>query len=395
MKYPKIFLVLDNCFAIKRWVKPADWLELTHEIGFAFAQASTDNEIDPLFSTFDYMDDWFSEVKKSEQVTGVKVINFYTGYQTYRTIGLAHHDSRIRRKLVEGWFKPIIQRIAELQAAGIGFSFFAMPDAVLQDPAQYKERTEIIMDLLGELAGYAYLNHEVQVSFEQMYAPQQPPWTIAQSRHYLESCYAIRKKPVYITLDVGHMVGQRKFLKPSMQAIIDSIQEEHPDGVAPSIWLGSDSAYRLWSTAREKCKTQSEIELVAAAIISEMETYPYLFAEEKDGDIFQWVEELACYSPIIHLQQTNGVHSSHAAFTPATNKDGVVTGEKLLQAIALSYQKQAKVGMPDPVENIYLSFEIFASNTETKHEIIWKLKQTLDYWRKFVPKDGLSLDKLL
>ena len=26
MKYPKIYLALDNCFALKRWVEPETWL---------------------------------------------------------------------------------------------------------------------------------------------------------------------------------------------------------------------------------------------------------------------------------------------------------------------------------------------------------------------------------
>jgi hypothetical protein len=130
-KYPRIYLVLDNCFAIKRWVKPSEWLALTKEIGFSYSQASTDNEIDPLFSPSDYMDDWFEEVKRSEKETGVKVVNFYTGYQTYRTAGLAHHDSRVRRRLLDEWLKPMIRRIRDLDAEGIGFYFFPMPQEVL------------------------------------------------------------------------------------------------------------------------------------------------------------------------------------------------------------------------------------------------------------------------
>src|SRR5665647_292452 len=110
IRYPKIFLVLDNCFAIKRWIKPLEWMELIKEIGFKYAQANTDNEIDPLFSPIDYMDEWFSDVRRCEKSTGVKVVNFYTGYQTYRTVGLAHHDVRVRRQLMDKWLKPLIWR---------------------------------------------------------------------------------------------------------------------------------------------------------------------------------------------------------------------------------------------------------------------------------------------
>lgn len=396
MEYPKIYLVLDNCFAIKRWVKPADWLELTREIGFSYAQASTDNEIDPLFSTVDYMDDWFEEVKQYEKKTGVKVINFYTGYQTYRTVGLAHHDARIRRKLMEGWFKPLIQRIADLGAAGLGFSYFAIPDAVLQDPIEYQERTEIILDLLGELAEHAYINNRLQVSFEQMYAPHQPPWTISGSRDYLKQIYARHQKPLYLTIDVGHMVGQSKFLKPTPQVLANSLSADDPAEEALSpIWLGSDEAFQIWSAAKGKCKAKDDIEGAIRAINFEMDKYPYLFAEPKDGDPYGWLQELGCFSPIIHMQQTNGRHSSHAAFTPSANKEGIITGDKLLHAIASSYQRQRESGMPETVGDIFLSFEIFASNIETKAEVIQKLKQTVAYWRRYVPEDGIPLDQLV
>lgn len=395
IRYPKIFLVLDNCFAIKRWIKPLEWMELIKEIGFKYAQASTDNEIDPLFSPIDYMDEWFSDVRRCEKSTGVKVVNFYTGYQTYRTVGLAHHDVRVRRQLMDKWLKPLIWRIAELGASGIGFSFFAIPDEVLQDPNKYKERTEIILNLLGELSEYAFENGNIQVSFEQMYAPHQPPWTIKGTQEYLKNIFSINKKPIYVTLDVGHMVGQTKFMRASETEIENSLANACQSGSVPSIWLGSDSVYDKWYSAKKGYQNKKEIAEAVLAIKKEMDKYPYMFADKKDSDPFKWLEELACYSPIIHMQQTNGISSSHAAFTLETNKTGIITGERLLEAIAKSYKKAAQKEMPPVVDNIYLSFEIFASNVEKKREIITKLKQTLEYWRKYIPEDGISLDKLL
>lgn len=36
MRFPKIYLGLDNCFAIKRWINPEDWMRVTREIGFSY-----------------------------------------------------------------------------------------------------------------------------------------------------------------------------------------------------------------------------------------------------------------------------------------------------------------------------------------------------------------------
>lgn len=388
MKYPRIYLVLDNCFAIKRWIKPVEWMTIAQDLGFQYVQASTDNEIDPLFSTDDYMDDWFNEVKKMEEKTSLKVINFYTGYQTYRTVGLAHHDKRVRDKIMNGWIKNLIVRIADLKAKGLGFCFFALPHATLQNPAEYGETMRLIYDQMAEIAEFAYNNGQIQISNEQMYAPHQPPFTINGTREFLEKIFAVNKKPSYVTIDVGHMTGQGKFLMPSKEKLTEDVYKNRP------VWLGSDAAHQMFDVASRTANEVQKKHLIEE-IMADMHAHEYMFSTREDSDVYKWIEELACYSPIFHLQQTNGTASSHAAFTPETNKDGIITGGRLLASIKKSYELNAEKPMQGLVPEIYLSFEIFASNTETKSEIITKLKQTIDYWREFVPEDGLFADQLI
>lgn len=55
MKYPKIYLALDNCFALKRWVEPETWLPLIKDLGYTSIQASYDNEFDMLYNTKDIL----------------------------------------------------------------------------------------------------------------------------------------------------------------------------------------------------------------------------------------------------------------------------------------------------------------------------------------------------
>ncbi len=388
MNYPRIYLVLDNCFAIKRWIKPIEWMTIAKDLGFHYVQASTDNEIDPLFSTEDYMDDWFCEVKKAEQRTSLKVVNFYTGYQTYRTVGLAHHDKRIRDKIMNGWIKNLIVRIADLKAKGLGFSFFAVPHAVLQDPLKYGELLRSLYEQMARIAEFAYQNGRVQVSYEQMYAPHQPPFTINGTREFIKNIYAACMKPSYVTIDVGHMTGQGKFLMPSREKLTDAVLNNKP------VWLGSDNAQQMFE---EAAAAQSEIHRnhLIDEIMADIHEHEYLFSTLEDSDVYKWIEELACYSPIFHLQQTNGFASSHAAFTPENNRDGLIRGERLLCGIKKSYELNAEKSLQELVPEIFLSFEIFTSNTETKKEILTKLKQTIGYWREFVPEDGLPLNQLV
>ena len=68
-----------------------------------------------------------------------------------------------------------------------------------------------------------------------------------------------------------------------------------------------------------------------------LEDYPYLFSEERDCDVYEWLRELAPYSPVIHLQQTDGKRSAHLPFNETNNRNGIITGEKVLSAIAEAY----------------------------------------------------------
>ena len=92
MEYPKIYLALDNCFALKRWVEPETWLPLIKDLGYTSIQASYDNEFDMLYNTKEYIDSWLERLTVAEKQYGAKVQSFYSGYQTYRTSDLAHPD---------------------------------------------------------------------------------------------------------------------------------------------------------------------------------------------------------------------------------------------------------------------------------------------------------------
>ena len=113
MEYPKIYLALDNCFALKRWVEPETWLPLIKDLGYTSIQASYDNEFDMLYNTKEYIDSWLERLTVAEKQYGAKVQSFYSGYQTYRTSGLAHPDRRVVNSIVEGWIKPAVKIAGE------------------------------------------------------------------------------------------------------------------------------------------------------------------------------------------------------------------------------------------------------------------------------------------
>jgi hypothetical protein len=391
--FPKVYLAIDNCFAIKRWISPSAWMSAVEEIGGSWVEASTDNECDPLFAPTDYMEDWDDEVLAEGQKRGIRIANFYTGYQTYRTVGLAHKDPRVRQKLLDGWLKPAVRLARKVGAAGVGFSLFAMSDDVLQSPDAYAKSEEHILRSLAELVAYSQAQKPVAISFEQMYAPHQPPWTIEGTEDMLRKLYARTHSPAFVTIDVGHQVGQRRFLKPTAEKVAEVLKKGRQGEKLENVWLGPASAYKLYYDAIQSPASQDAASV--DRILKAMDPCPYLFARESDGDTYAWLETVGAYSPVIHMQQNNGVTSHHAPFTAGNNKTGIIEGKKLLAALARSYERPAAPGMPPRTGDIYLSFEIFASNIDYNHDTMARMKESLRYWRQFVPRDGTPLNELV
>ena len=125
-----------------------------------------------------------------------------------------------------------MRRAKGLGAKGLGFSFWAIPEAAMQQPDEYKKREGQIIRIMQETAAYARQLGGFEVSFEQMYVPYQPPFTIGQTERYLQRVYEANGDPAYVTLDTGHMIGQAKYQKPTREQLVESFGKERP-GIWP------------------------------------------------------------------------------------------------------------------------------------------------------------------
>ena len=101
------------------------------------------------------------------------------------------------------------------------------------------------------------------------------------------------------------------------------------------------------------------------------------------------------YSPIVHLQQTDGNASAHKPFTADCNRQGKITAKRVLQAIKKSYDVPVCKELPDRCSEIYLTLELFSGTAQTVRSILRNYSETVQYWREFIPEDGIALDVLL
>ncbi len=392
MNYPKIYLAIDNCFASKRWVSPDEWMPLIKSLGIHCIEASSDNECDPLYMGAEYLNDWKHQVLKSAAEHSMKVVNLYSGHGTYATLGLSHPDRRVRDRILYEWLMPMSRLAGEL-GAGLGFYCHAFSDAILQNVSGYEKAMEDLYCRLAMLSKTASDFGYGPLGIEQMYSPHQIPWTIEGAKVLLREVYQRSNAPFYITIDVGHQSGQKRFLRPTASEIKELLSQRRCGKPIDHLWLGPERAFALFEEAAAGPKSRENDFL--HAIQTKMDETPHLFSSAQDSDPYGWLTTLGCYSPIIHLQQTNGKTSSHLPFTKEHNASGIILPDKLLRALAASYNQTADETMPPPCSDIYLTLEMFTPTAEINRVTLMRLAETVAYWRRFVPEDGISLDQLI
>lgn len=375
-KYPRIHLTVDNCFAIKRWVRPSQWARvISKDIGnITCVQASTDLEIDPQFCPPHYTDRWIDEVKNCEKQYGLNIVSFYSGYVTYRSSSLLNWDRSYRDRFRDNYVFRTIDLAGEFNATA-GGALQAFADDVLQDTEKFSQSNSMLMDYSVQCAKYA-TEKCVCFGFEQMYTPIQGWWRIKDVKEYMRNVHQVAGVPLYTTIDTAHMAGQSLFRHPTDEQFKTMLETRSVEGL------------RLPDEMKCMVETGTGIaELKKAAA-----RYEYWFSESDDEDLFRWIEEVSCYSPIMHLQQTDGSYSSHRPFTKQYNRNGIVKPRAVLEAIVKCYDKTNDKDMPAKVEDIYLSFEIFFGVTDSKDDIISSMKESIEFWRDVIREDGKPAD---
>jgi len=93
-----------------------------------------------------------------------------------------------------------------------------------------------------------------------------------------------------------------------------------------------------------------------------------------ERDPYPWIEKLGMVSPIIHIQQTVLHKSNHSPFTEEYNKDGLISGDRVIASLE-------KSGCAETI----LMFEIsHREHWSTDAKIIGDLAESVRYWRKWV-----------
>ena len=387
---PIISIGIDNCFAIKRWVTPAEWARVVREMGMKYVEGVGDLEVEPLLTPKAVHDDWIEAVNEQKAKYGVEVVMMYSNDSTYDTIGFAHPDRRVRDHYVNEWFREFL-RISAGIGSDMGYFVHGISEDLLFDRARYSETIENVYDCMARVGDLAREFGVGKVALEQMYTPHQPPFTIESMRALMRRMLRDGHYPLYVTEDVGHHCPF--YGVPTEDGLKEGYRRFCQDGFIP-LWLGSREAQNMFASERAAGRDKLSRETMQA-ILDDVQQNPHLFASEKDADCYEWLKALGCWSPVIHLQQTNGRSSGHVPFSPESNRDGIIHPVKILRALKAAYDQPDDPTMPPRAEKIYLIQELYVSTKDNGYQALHRLGWSTDYLRRFIPKDGMRLSELL
>ena len=384
---PKISLGINNCFAIKRWTAPDDWARVIKDLGLKYIECVTVLENEPFLMPKDYLQEWADKVNEAQARHGVDVVIVYSDNSTYDTIGLAHPDSRVRTHIIENWFGSSFW-MAKAIGAGFGYFVHAFPENILFNREKYDLAYNHMQDSCVRVNRLAAEIGLKNVALEQMYTPHQVPYTIDGMRDLMKAVTRDSSYPLYLTEDVGHHC--QLYLRPDDEKLCASFARYKKDGYV-DLWLGSKEAYELFTEAKGETLSQDTIK----ALMEDIDNNEHLFNEPRDTDCYSWLRELGCYSTSVHLQQTDGNRSAHAHFTSEQNEKGIIHPVKILRALDECYRRSEEKDMPPRLNHIYLMFELYIKTIEIGYQGLYNIGQSVDYFRKFIPRDDMYLSELI
>lgn len=196
----RVRLGINNCFAVKRWPRPADWAAVVRdELGLDLVELSLD-----LIEDTDSPD---GRERAADQITnalnghGLTAPTLFTGLRAYSLNLLMDPDPGGRRRALD-WYCGVVDLAARLGARGAGGHVGAMSVADWTDQARRAERWAGLRRDLAEIAARAKDAGLDYLLIENL-ASRREPSTIAGVRDLLSDGDDAHV-PIRLCLDVGH-----------------------------------------------------------------------------------------------------------------------------------------------------------------------------------------------
>jgi len=196
-------LGVNNCWAVKRYVEPEEWIEIT----------ATKLEVDYVQFSFDLLDPRTGDSALNHTASkildccrdyGIKIHSCFTGLAAYSYNLLLHPDPAMRRDAVE-WYEKALVLAAKLKAEAVGGHIGAFSARDFRNERRREFLTSNLIETLTYLSSIGKRLGLKYLLWEPMPISREPPTTIEDAKNLLSKANEESSIPVKLCVDVGHM----------------------------------------------------------------------------------------------------------------------------------------------------------------------------------------------
>ncbi len=210
----QLHLGVDIAFARKRWIYGAEWAPIVkNRIGVKYIEFCSD-VIDPLLLRESVRNRMADEAREACKKEGIEIFDMYTGLIPH-CLNLLSHPEREAREDAFRWCEGLIRLSARIGAKGTGGHFDTIPFRNWSAPSRAKVAVDNLIDSIVKLSDVAKEVGQEFLAIEQMYTPNEKPYTFTEAEEMLARINERSKVPVYLTIDVGHMCSQNYVASPA------------------------------------------------------------------------------------------------------------------------------------------------------------------------------------
>jgi len=200
-------LGVNNCWAVKRYIEPEEWVEIT----------ATEFDVDYVQFSFDILDPRTEKLALDQIVSrtldccmkyGIKIHSCFTGLAAYSYNLLLHPDFVMRKDAVD-WYEKALILAAKLKSEAVGGHMGAFS---MSDFRNQKRRSFLTLNFLEFLKHLSFLGKRLGLKYllwEPMPISREPPSTIEEAKNLLSKANEESFIPIKLCIDVGHACNPR------------------------------------------------------------------------------------------------------------------------------------------------------------------------------------------
>lgn len=198
----KLLLGVNNCWAVKRWIEPEVWVEITAtKLDLRYVQFSYDL-LDPRSSN-QALEDMVCRVIDTCRSYGVVIQSCFTGLAAYSFNLLSHPYISMR---IDGynWYVEAVKLASRLKAEAVGGHVGAISVKDYRDENRRAYITSILLDSLKSLSYRAVDLGLKSILVEPMPVPREIPATISEAEYMMTEISKDPRASVKLCIDLGH-----------------------------------------------------------------------------------------------------------------------------------------------------------------------------------------------